>query len=452
MFLHLKDRLKVPPHFAYSLVFDCLIKDGNLDDVEVQWGEISNGYAFNLNNYVINVCNCGDLDEVKRVCNRILMGSRVLGRQSYVALIGVLCRYNEGWMAKSVLHEMYCRGFDVDDVTYIVIFQCLCRIGDLDSADWVLRKLIKGGFDVDVCIYGSFMYGLCKLGKFREARKLFDKLLKRDCVSGSKAEFLKEGRRVVFQLNYKGVIPEMMVYEMYLRSLCAVGKLDDAEVLLKKMMRKRSMAQVCVYGSFIKALFRGGREEDALKFFHVECKKGLVCSNELARYVFLQHCEKGGVDNAMKIFDEFYRKGVFTNSVIHCNCLLGSLWGAGRILEAERYFERMNNADLAPPNLATYTLMVCGFCNRGNVRKALDIFEIMLTNNIPIDRFTYEAVLTSLFKQGWLAEAYKYLDTMIRSGSSVSYKVWRRVYYSLFRDGEQLFNEHYTRNGKNVKI
>ncbi|XP_021743503.1 pentatricopeptide repeat-containing protein At3g22470, mitochondrial-like [Chenopodium quinoa] len=440
VFLHLKDNLKVSPYFAFNLVFDCMFKDEKLDDVEVQWGEISNGYEINLTDYVIYVCKCGDLDEIKNVCERILMGTRVLGRQSYVALVGVLCRYNEGSVAKSVLHEMYCRGFRVDDVTYIVLFQCLCRNGDLDAADWVLRKMVKGGVDVDVCVYGSFMHGLCKEGKFREARKLFDKLIKRDGVSGSEAEFLKERRRAIFQLNYKGEIPEMMVYETYLRCLCAVGKLDDAELLLKKMMKKRSMAQVCVYGSFIKALFRAGREEDALKFFHVECKKGLVCSDELARYVFVQQCNKGEVDSAMKIFDELSRKGAFINTVIHCYCLLSSLWGAGRILEAERYFDRMNHGDLAPPNLATYRLMVCGFCNETKRRKALDIFEEMLSKNIPIDKFICEALLTSLCNQGWHAEAYRYLDTMTRSGSLVSYTVWKRMFYSLVGYEEQLFD------------
>lgn len=445
------------PYFAFSLVFDCLVKDGKLDDVEVQWGEISNGYGINLSDYVIYVSKCGDLDEIKKVCDRVLMGSRVLERQSYVALIGVLCRYNEGSMAKLLLHEMYCRGFNIDDVTYIVIFQCLCRNGDLNAADWELRKMITAGFDVDMCIYESFMHGLCKNGKFKEAKKLFDKLMKRDCFTGSsKPEFLKKGRRVVFQLNYNGEFPEIMVYEMYIRSLCVVGKLDDAEVLLKKMMKKSSMAQVCVYGSFINALFRNGREEDALKFFHVECKKGLVCSNQLARYMFFQYCEKDRVDDATKFFNirtvSSCKDGcgpgrvgsgqnrARINPVADCNCLLGSLWSVGRILEAEKYFELMKNGELAPPNLATYRVMVCGFCNNGDIRKALDIFEEMLINNITIDRFICEAVLTSLCKQGWFVEAYKYLDTMSRNGSAVSYTVWKRVFYSLIDDRDRLFH------------
>ncbi|CAO2812892.1 unnamed protein product [Amaranthus hypochondriacus] len=433
---HLKDNLKVSPYFAFSLVFDCLVKDGKLDDVEVQWGEISKGYGINLSNYVIYVCKFCDLDEIKNVCSRVLMGSRVLGRQCYVALIGVLCNYNEGLMAKLVLNEMYCRGFKINDVTYIVLFQCFCRIGDLDNADWVLRKFIKEGFDVDVSIYGSFMQGLTKLGKFREARKLCNKLLNRDCVSGSKDGLLKRGRRMIFQLNYKGGIPEMMVYEMYFRALCDAQKLDDAELLLKKMLKSRFAVQVCVYGCFVRALFRAGREEDALKFFEIECKKGLVCSDELARYVIVELCESGEVDKAMKVFDEFRRKDGFVNTVMLCNVVLSSLWNAGKAIEVEKRFEEMKNGNLEPADTTTYRLMVSGFCNQGNARKTLDLFEEMQSKRIPIDRFVYEAVITALRKQGLFAEAYKLMECMTRSESIVSYTVWKRVFYSLMDNGD----------------
>lgn len=435
---HLKDNLKVSPYFAFSLVFDCLVKDGKLDDVETQWGEIFGGSVINLSDYVIYVCKWCDLEEIKRVCERVLMGSRVLGRQSYLALIGVLCRYNEGLMAKSMLHEMYCKGFRVDDVTYIVMFQCFCRSGDLDEADWVLRKMVQSGSHIDVCIYGSFMQGLCKAKKFREANKFFNKLIKRDCFRDSKViKSLKEKRRAVFQLNCEGVIPEMMAYEIYFRSLCSGGKLDEAEMLLKKMMMKREVSQVCVYGSFIKALFRAGRDEDALKFFNVELKKGLICPNELAKFMIVELLGKGRIDDAIRNFEEFVIMGTLCKCVDLCNRLLGGLWSSRKAMEAEEHFHRMKNGSLALPNMCTYKLMICGFCDQGNLAKTLDIFEEMLSKNIPIERSICETIVTSLCSHGLLGEAYKHLDNMTTNGYMISYTVWTKMFYSLIGDGEQ---------------
>lgn len=438
MLLHLKDNLKVSPYFAYSLVFDCLVKDGKLDDVEIQWGEIFGGCGVNLSDYVIYVCKWGDLEEIKRVCERVLMGSRVLGRQSYLALIGALCRYDEGLMAKSVVHEMYCKGFRVDDVTYIVMFQCFCRNGDLDGADWVIRKMVKSGSHIDACIYGSFMHALCKAGKFREANKLFSKLMKRDCFRDSKIKSLKEGRRAVFQLKCKGVVPEMMAYEIYFRSLCSASKLDDAEMLLKKMMKKRAVPQVCVYGSFIKALFRVGREEDAIKFFNVERKKRLMPPDELAKFMIMELCQKGRIDDAMRTFNEFVVMGTLCNCINLCNCVLGGLWSSGKSTEAEEYLNRMKHGSLAPPNLQTYRLMICGFCDHGNFTKALDVFEEMLSKNIPIERSICETVISSLCKHRMVGDAYKYLNDMTRTSYMVSYSIWKKLFHVLIDNKEKL--------------
>ncbi|GMP45700.1 hypothetical protein CsSME_00014135 [Camellia sinensis var. sinensis] len=52
----------------------------------------------------------------------------------------------------------------------------------------------------------------------------------------------------------------MIAYETYFRSLCSAGRLDEAEALSKKTMKKRTVLEICVYGSFIKALFWAERK------------------------------------------------------------------------------------------------------------------------------------------------------------------------------------------------
>lgn len=240
------------------------------------------------------MCKFVAVSEIKRICERILLlGSRGLRKQSYVALIGALCRVNEGLLAKEIVRQVYDKGLNVDNFTYFVMFQCFCRNGDLDEADLILRKLVQGNYYIDICIYGNFIYVPCKTSKFREANKLFCELVKSDCFGGSKFEFFKEGKRAIFQLNCSGAVPEMIAYETYFRSLCSAGRLDEAEALSKKMMKKRTVLEICVYGSFIKALFWAGWGEDAMKFFEVERKKGIVRVDEIARFIIIGYVKKG---------------------------------------------------------------------------------------------------------------------------------------------------------------
>lgn len=100
------------------------------------------------------MCKFGAVSEIKRICERILLlGSRGLRKQSYVALIGALCRVNEGLLAKEIVRQVYDKGLNVDNFTYFVMFQCFCRNGDLDEADLILRKLVQGNYHNDMYIW-----------------------------------------------------------------------------------------------------------------------------------------------------------------------------------------------------------------------------------------------------------------------------------------------------------
>ncbi|KAF5821922.1 putative tetratricopeptide-like helical domain superfamily [Helianthus annuus] len=323
---HLNSSGTVSQPFLYSLLFTFLLKDSPINHIESLWADICGSVKrlnFSFSDYVILVCKFGELSEVKDVYNRIFMdgGSCCLERQSYVALSATLCSLNEGFLAKNVVNEMYDKGM---------------------VADLALRKLVKNGFVVDICVYGSWIDGLCKSGKYREADKLFRKLLKWGSVKkfGEEKKVLKEGRRAIFQLNCEGVVPELMAYECYFRALCNAMKLDDAEVLLKKMMSGRALPETCVYGSFIKALFRSGRDEDAMKFFKVQRKKGLVRVDEIVTYVIMGLCENGKSDDALRLFDEILTVNGFVNGSNVCNIILDGYWKHNGVSKAELFFER----------------------------------------------------------------------------------------------------------------
>ncbi|XP_057975108.1 pentatricopeptide repeat-containing protein At5g61990, mitochondrial-like [Malania oleifera] len=442
--LNLKTNVRVPEYFLFSLVFDFLVKDGRICDVEIVWDEVCGSELpshcrFGVSDYVIHVCKFGGACEIKRVCERVLMGGRVLEQQSYVALIGALCRVNEGLLARGVLIEMNGKGFEADDLTYLVMFQCFCRNEDLSEADLILRRMVRRKCHLDICVYGSFIHGLCKSGKFREADKLFCKLTKRESFNGLGQGLLKEGRRVIFQLNCHGAVPEVMAYESYFRSLCSVGKLDEAEMLLKKMMKKRTVLEACVYGSFIKALFRAGQEDDAIKFFNVERRKGLVHVEDITKFVIVELCKKGKIDEASRIFYEDVLSGKFVNDISICNCILDSFWKAGRTAEAESLFERILNGSFGVPDILTYKVMINGFFSRGNISRALCIFEEMQNSNIPVNGNLYEMIIRGLCDHGRLKEAYRYLNEMTANGHLVSCAKWTLVFHSMFLGNEHEF-------------
>ncbi|XP_017254804.1 putative pentatricopeptide repeat-containing protein At1g12700, mitochondrial [Daucus carota subsp. sativus] len=434
VFLKLKSEGKLKDCILFSLVYDCLVANSGIHDVEVVWNELcGNDLKIDVCDYVVYVCKFCGREEIKGIFERVVMGGRVLRRESYGALIGALCRENEGELGKEVMRVMGGLGIEVDCFSYYVLFRCFCRNGNVDEADWVLRELVKREFYIDICVYGNFLYGLCKTGKFREAKKLFLRLTKQDGVGGYKnVDFLKEGRRVIFQLKCEDNVPNILAYESYFRSLCDIGRLDEAEVLLKKMMNSRIVPEICVYGSFIKALFAADRDKDAIRFLQVEKKKGLVKVDEIASYVIKGLCQKRKLDEAVRIFDETSVLGEFLNRTNICNCILGNYWKEGRSAEAENLFRRLKEGNYGLRDASTYEVMINGYCNQSNGVKALLLFQEMVDRKIIISCALYEVIIRALCSCGSLREALKYLNDMVESGNMVYSRRWKIFISSTF--------------------
>ncbi|KAK9163204.1 hypothetical protein Syun_004106 [Stephania yunnanensis] len=432
----LRKRGTVPDNFLYSVVVYCMVRNGGIHGVESVWNEVcgpnsSSERRIDASDFIAYICkSSSSVLEVESLCERVVIGGWFLGRQSYIALIGALCRNNKCSLAKNMLINMKTKGFEPDNLTYLVMFQCLCRNGYLVEADSVLRKLVRSEFSVDICVYGSFLHGLCKKGLLREADKLFDKMLERDYAKGSRDSSLKKGRRVIFQLNCSGAVPEIIVYETYFRCLCSVGRLNKAEKLLKEMMLKRSVLEVCIYKSFVKSLFRAGRAEDAIKFFNAQRGKGTVPVEALAESVIRGLCEIKCVDDAWRIFVEFYPSNgfVFANEV--CNCILSSYWRSGKQMEAKNLFKRMLEGSFGGPNVSTYLIMLKGLCDEGNLEKALNMFEELVKKDVPVTGILYEVIIIGFCRCGNLAKAQKYLNKMIEDGHLLSYNRWKSLYDS----------------------
>lgn len=81
--MSLKSKGKVSDFFLYGLVFDFLVKCGNINDVETLWNEINDGFEVKIDksDYVIHVAKRGGLDEVMYVCERITRSGRVLRKE-----------------------------------------------------------------------------------------------------------------------------------------------------------------------------------------------------------------------------------------------------------------------------------------------------------------------------------------------------------------------------------
>ncbi|KAG9440190.1 hypothetical protein H6P81_020355 [Aristolochia fimbriata] len=426
--VNLRKRGTLSDLFLYSLTILCMVKQAKIKDVEIVWAEIcgpASNVGIGFSDFVHYVCEFGDVSEVVWVCKKALGGDGVLSNQDYVALIGALCRKNECLLAMEAVQAMQEKGFEPDEITYIVLFQCLCKNGKVSEADSVLRNLINQTSEIDISIYGSFIHGLCKSGKFREAHKLFRKLIQRSNSQNPNSS-IKRGRRLIFQLDCSGAVPEIVAYETFFRSLCSAGKVEYAEKLLKEMMRKRNTLEVCVYNSFVRALCRVGRADDALRFRKALNKKGLASMEDISDSLIMGFCEVGRIDEARGLLDELVDNGFVPESDV-CNCVLAAYLKTERKQEAMDLFERMKKWYCAGTNASTYRVIIEGLLDHRELEQGTLIFREMVGKDLPLNGNLYKAMIRVLCECGRIEEAHGYLNEMMENGFLVSYIEWKQL-------------------------
>ncbi|KAF3446125.1 hypothetical protein FNV43_RR11304 [Rhamnella rubrinervis] len=79
----------------------------------------------------------------------------------------------------------------------------------------------------------------------------------------------------------------------------------------------------------------------------------------------------------------------------------------GHIEDAYRLFKKME-----VKNIALWNAMLVGLAQYGNAEEALNLFRLMISNNIKPDRVTFIGVLSACSHSGFISEAYQYFSSM----------------------------------------
>ncbi|ONK61925.1 uncharacterized protein A4U43_C08F34980 [Asparagus officinalis] len=248
------------------------------------------------------------------------------------------------------------------------------------------------------------------------------------------SDLLKARRRVIFQLAYPGVVREEIAFKAYFRSLCSLGKVEEAEKLLSVTKSK----DTCVYNSYVKALFRAGRIDDALRFFGSKRNKELVSS------IIFGLCENGKVDDGHRLLDETITEG-FVPTARVLNCIIKSYWENGREEKAREMFRRMSSESCSDyrtkPDSETYSVMIGKFLEKGEVDIGVSLLDEMRAKNLKAGVDLYCDIVRGLYKCGRVEEGEKWMNAMIGNGILVSYESWESLYDSVIMEGDREIGE-----------
>jgi len=155
------------------------------------------------------------------------------------------------------------------------------------------------------------------------------------------------------------------------------------------------------------------RIEDAVETFLEMERDGVVPDVVVYNALVSAFCKVHRFENAYRVLGEMEEKRVCPNSRT-CNIILNSLIGLGRNDEAYRFFRRM--IKVCEPDSDTYTVMIKMFFESNRVKMAMKVWKYMGIKQFVPSMHTFSVLINGLCEKGEVDKACIFLEEMIEKG------------------------------------
>ncbi|KAL2537151.1 Pentatricopeptide repeat-containing protein [Forsythia ovata] len=234
------------------------------------------------------------------------------------------------------------------------LLSLLCKTHRVDEAvnffrDHILRLR---GFCPDTCSFNIIMRGLCRVAKVDKAFEFFDIMRSFDCL------------------------PDLVTYNTLINGLCRVGNVDRARMLLRGLQSQ---------GDFF---------PDIVTFTSI----------------ISGYCKLGKMEEAADLFNEMSNCGIRPN-LITFNVLIDGFGKKGDMVSASEIYERMVGGG-CHPDVFSFTILIDGHCRAGGLEQGLKLWDEMNERKVSPNLFTFSVLINALCKENRLNEARDLLRQM----------------------------------------
>ncbi|EPS61160.1 hypothetical protein M569_13637 [Genlisea aurea] len=331
---------------------------------------------YSLKSMLLLYCNLGRVSDVDRLLNSMFSRGFLVDNAAFTSILSVFCNHGLVNRASRIFNKMVEMGLKPNVINYSCLINGLSRRGSIKQAFELLEKMVRLGLKPNVFTHTVLIDGLCKKGWTDKAFRLFLKLVRSD--------------------NYK---PNVHTYTAMIDGYCKEGRLNRAEMMLVKMQEQGLVPNLNTYTALING-----------------------------------HVKVGDFDRAFELMDEIRISGLTPNTYT-CNVVSDGLFRKGMIREAFSLLKTHG----APPDKATYTILVSNACRNGDFRRALGLVCVMIKGGFGLDIYTYTTLISHLSKQrkdNGMRECEAILQDALKAGLVPSTETYTSMISGYFRNGE----------------
>ncbi|XP_077240290.1 putative pentatricopeptide repeat-containing protein At3g15130 [Tasmannia lanceolata] len=326
----------------------------------------------------------------------------------------------------------------------------------LDHGIRLHAALVKMGFEFDLILNNDLidMYGKC--GRTDISRLIFDRMPEKNVVSWTAlmGGYLQQGnsKETLFlfsQMGFYGIKPNEFTLSTNLKACSLIGILEYGKQI-HVLCNKTGFEWYPVVGNSIIDMYsKSGRIKDAAQMFDIMPMRNLISWNAMiGGYTYCGHWRSSlalfkKMQEQDEIVDEFTLSSVLkacsglgaihegnqihafmirngfsvSGQTIMASGLVDLYVKCGCLVEARRVFDK-----IVHKNVISWTAIIAGYAQEGNLQEAMDLFSQMRGSGIHIDGFVLSSMMGmfadfALVEQGKQVHSY---TIKVPSGLDVS--------------------------------
>nr|XP_043637051.1 pentatricopeptide repeat-containing protein At4g01570 [Erigeron canadensis] len=385
---------------------------------------------------------------------------------TYNSLIQGLCFNGKVNDALIVWEELKSSGHEPDPFTYRIIIQGCCKCYRMNDGVKIFGEMQHNGFQPDTIVYNSMLDGFLKSRKLMEACELFEKMVddgvRASCctynilINGLFINRRAQAAYALFgDLKKKGQFVDAITYTIVVFHICREGMVEEALELLEEMEARGFVVDLVTITHLLVAINKeSGR--DLTHRILKRIKNSNIMPSVLEWKANMEALLKDPQSREKDFTPMFPVKGDFNeilsliaspesspysketvdpwSSSPYMDHLANEAKSHRQLLKSSRgkrvYEKGVDSFDIDMMN--TYLSI---YLTKGKLSLACKLFEIFSDLGVDPVNYTYNSLISSLVKRGYMNEAYGVLSEMGEKGNAADVATYNVIFQALGKMG-----------------
>ncbi|CAK7355592.1 unnamed protein product [Dovyalis caffra] len=246
-------------------------------------------------------------------------------------------------------------------------------------------------------------------------RSTYHVLLSQSCKEPDSS--LSSAQKVLNLMVNNGFEPNQVTVDVAVRSLCSVGKVEDAVLLVKEFSSKHSKPDTFTYNFLVKCLCKSRILNNVYSFID-EMKNSFDINPDLVTYTILidNVCNAKNIREADRLVGVLKECGLKPDAFVY-NTIMKGYCMLNKGIEAVRIYKQMKEEGVEP-DLVTYNTLIFGLSKCGRVIEAKKFLKVMVESGQFPDAVTYTSLMNGMCREGDVLGAMALLGEMELEGCS----------------------------------